>query len=57
MGFVADIGKRWTDANTLVCVGLDPEPAKFPPQLRDDPLDPISPYGRQLVAERLRHTR
>jgi orotidine-5'-phosphate decarboxylase len=36
MSFVADIRKRWTDANTLVCVGLDPEPAKFPAHLRED---------------------
>jgi len=27
---------RWSRANTLVCVGLDPEPAKFPARFVDD---------------------
>jgi orotidine-5'-phosphate decarboxylase len=37
MGFIDAVRTRWTEANTMVCVGLDPEPAKFPPALRDDP--------------------
>jgi orotidine-5'-phosphate decarboxylase len=37
MGFMDAVRTRWTEANTLVCIGLDPEPAKFPPSLRDDP--------------------
>jgi len=48
MGFVADIGKRWTDANTMVCVGLDPEPAKFPARFRDDP-DAVFGFCRAIV--------
>ena len=48
MGFVADIRKRWTDANTLVCVGLDPEPAKFPAPLREDP-DAVFAFCREIV--------
>lgn len=37
MGFMQQLRTRWTDADTLVCVGLDPEPAKFPAHLRDQP--------------------
>ena len=40
--------KRWTDADTLVCVGLDPEPAKFPAHLRDDP-DAVFTFCRAIV--------
>jgi orotidine-5'-phosphate decarboxylase len=28
--FVAQVARRWSEANTLVCVGLDPEPDRFP---------------------------
>jgi len=28
---------RWQDADTLVCVGLDPDPSRFPVRLGDDP--------------------
>jgi len=31
--FVDTLTRRWADANSLLCVGLDPEPAKFPPHL------------------------
>src|SRR4249919_853611 len=48
MGFVDDIRRRWSEANTLVCVGLDPEPAKFPAQLREDP-DAVFAFCREIV--------
>lgn len=31
MGFIEQLRTRWQSANSLVCVGLDPDPAKFPP--------------------------
>jgi len=30
MGFIDKLRARWRDADTLLCVGLDPDPAKFP---------------------------
>ena len=37
MHFMQSLHARWQQANSLVCVGLDPEPAKFPAHLRDTP--------------------
>ena len=37
MGFMQDLRHAWQRNNSLVCVGLDPEPARFPAVLRDDP--------------------
>ena len=37
MNFITSLKSRWSDANSLVCVGLDPEPSKFPAHLRNDP--------------------
>jgi orotidine-5'-phosphate decarboxylase len=34
--FIKAIQQRWRESNSLVCVGLDPEPTKFPSHLRDD---------------------
>ncbi|MGY0634082.1 orotidine-5'-phosphate decarboxylase [Luteimonas sp. A478] len=36
MTFIDNLRSRWRTANTLVCVGLDPEPAKFPAKFADD---------------------
>lgn len=36
MGFIDKLQARWADANTLLCVGLDPDPAKFPDAFFDD---------------------
>ncbi|WP_202839843.1 orotidine-5'-phosphate decarboxylase [Luteimonas saliphila] len=30
MGFIRKLKDRWQQADTLLCVGLDPDPAKFP---------------------------
>ena len=38
----------WTRNDSLVCVGLDPEPAKFPAHLRDDP-DAVFTFCRAIV--------
>jgi orotidine-5'-phosphate decarboxylase len=48
MTFIESLRKRWTDADTLVCVGLDPEPARFPAHLRDDP-DAVFTFCRAIV--------
>ena len=48
MAFVDALKARWTGANTLVCVGLDPEPAKFPAHLREDP-DAVFRFCREIV--------
>lgn len=37
MSFMQHLRQRWHAADTLVCVGLDPEPAKFPAHLRGQP--------------------
>ena len=30
MNFIEQLRARWQASNSLVCVGLDPDPAKFP---------------------------
>jgi orotidine-5'-phosphate decarboxylase len=35
--FDEKLAAAWKASNSLVCVGLDPEPKKFPDQLRDAP--------------------
>ena len=37
MDFMTALKNRWRDADSLVCVGLDPEPSKFPAQFAGDP--------------------
>jgi orotidine-5'-phosphate decarboxylase len=37
MHFMQSLQQAWTRNNSLVCVGLDPEPAKFPTHLKDRP--------------------
>lgn len=37
MHFMQSLKQAWKQNNSLVCVGLDPEPAKFPTHLYDDP--------------------
>jgi orotidine-5'-phosphate decarboxylase len=37
MHFMQSLQHAWTRNDSLVCVGLDPEPAKFPAHLRDTP--------------------
>ena len=48
MDFMQALRQRWTDADSLVCVGLDPEPAKFPAAFRDDP-DAVFNFCRAIV--------
>ena len=48
MKFITSLKNRWSTANSLVCVGLDPEPSKFPAHLRDDP-DATFAFCRAIV--------
>ncbi|HVI58901.1 MAG TPA: orotidine-5'-phosphate decarboxylase [Luteimonas sp.] len=48
MTFTAALKARWQSANSLVCVGLDPEPAKFPSKFAGDP-DAIFAFCRDIA--------
>lgn len=48
MGFVETLRRRWAEADTLVCVGLDPEPGKFPARFTDDP-DAVFNFCRDIA--------
>jgi orotidine-5'-phosphate decarboxylase len=48
MKFVAALQERWSSANSLVCVGLDPETAKFPAKFAGDP-DAVFAFCRDIV--------
>jgi orotidine-5'-phosphate decarboxylase len=48
MTFIDNLKSRWSTANSLVCVGLDPEPAKFPAHLCDNP-DAVFAFCRSIV--------
>ena len=48
MTFMRQLRQRWDDAGSLVCVGLDPEPAKFPARFRDD-ADGVFGFCRAVV--------
>jgi orotidine-5'-phosphate decarboxylase len=37
MSFIAKLQARWLSADSLLCVGFDPDPARFPPRLRERP--------------------
>ena len=48
MAFISDLRKRWADSGSLVCVGLDPEPGKFPARFSADP-DAIFAFCRDIA--------
>ena len=48
MSFMQALRARWEQADSLVCVGLDPEPEKFPQQFADDP-DAVFNFCRDIV--------
>ena len=48
MTFIHMLKDAWQRNDSLVCVGLDPEPAKFPAHLRDQP-DAIFEFCRAIV--------
>lgn len=48
MNFIESLKSAWRRNASLVCVGLDPEPARFPAALRDKP-DAIFEFCRAIV--------
>lgn len=48
MAFMQALRTRWQQANTLVCVGLDPEPAKFPARFVND-ADAVFAFCRDIA--------
>jgi orotidine-5'-phosphate decarboxylase len=48
MNFIDMLNARWRSADTLLCVGLDPDPARFPAHLRNRP-DAILEFCRAIV--------
>lgn len=48
MTFIESLRNRWRQANSLVCVGLDPEPARFPARFADDD-DAVFAFCRDIV--------
>jgi orotidine-5'-phosphate decarboxylase len=48
MHFMQSLQQAWTRNDSLVCVGLDPEPAKFPAHLRGTP-DAVFEFCRAIV--------
>lgn len=48
MNFMYALRSAWQRNGSLLCVGLDPEPARFPAELRDSP-DAIFTFCRAIV--------
>ncbi len=48
MDFIAKLRARWAQADSLLCVGLDPDPARVPAPLRDHP-DALFEFGRAII--------
>ncbi|MGO4778293.1 orotidine-5'-phosphate decarboxylase, partial [Lysobacter sp. 2RAB21] len=48
MSFMQSLRQRWHSADTLVCVGLDPEPAKFPARFASDG-DAVFAFNRDII--------
>lgn len=48
MTFNATLAARWSSADTLLCVGIDPEPGRYPSVLADDP-DRVFAFGKAIV--------
>jgi orotidine-5'-phosphate decarboxylase len=48
MNFMQALRARWSDSGSLVCVGLDPEPAKLPARFSGDP-EAVFAFCRDIV--------
>lgn len=48
MSFMQALRTRWSNADSLVCVGLDPEPAKFPAKFAND-ADAVFSFCRDIA--------
>lgn len=49
MTFIERLRRRWGDAGTLLCVGLDPDPAKFPDSLAGTREDALLAFCREIA--------
>ena len=47
-GFIGKLAARWRAADSLLCVGLDPDRSRFPPHLRDAG-DAVFRFCREIV--------
>ncbi len=47
-GFNATLAARWAASGSLLCVGIDPEPGRYPSTLVDDP-DRVFTFGKAIV--------
>jgi len=54
MGFIGKLRSRWRAADSLVCVGLDPEPARFPARFSGDP-DAVFNFCRDIADATAEH--
>ena len=48
MNFINALNSAWRENNSLLCVGLDPDPARFPAHLKNRP-DAIFEFCRASV--------
>ncbi|MDZ4350908.1 MAG: orotidine-5'-phosphate decarboxylase [Xanthomonadaceae bacterium] len=48
MSFISALRNRWAESDSLVCVGLDPEPARFPARFGNQP-DAVFDFCRAIV--------
>jgi orotidine-5'-phosphate decarboxylase len=48
MSFIEQLQRTWRNNDSLVCVGLDPEPSRIPPALRDSP-DALFAFCRAII--------
>ncbi|MHC1480148.1 orotidine-5'-phosphate decarboxylase [Frateuria aurantia] len=48
MSFIQDLNAAWGRQNSLLCVGLDPEPSQFPAVLAGHP-DPVFAFCKAIV--------
>jgi orotidine-5'-phosphate decarboxylase len=54
MPFMQQLKVRWNASGSLVCVGLDPEPARFPARFGGDP-DAVFAFCRDIVDATAEH--
>jgi orotidine-5'-phosphate decarboxylase len=47
-GFNATLAARWAASGSLLCVGIDPEPGRYPSTLVDDP-DRVFTFGKAII--------
>lgn len=48
MTFNSTLKRRWAASSSLLCVGIDPEPGRYPSVLADDP-DRVFAFGKAIV--------